>query len=299
MGSLRKLAGPRAEDGEERGEAGRARSRGRSGPLRTSKQSASAASQDEHAADQRTVRALVRKQRECGQPRDHLRTSLTLRRAGPHKQAARTSERLSRTYISFGITLAVPASWLCRRSTDAAACLSHPIVILHHGRLVGPAHLAVGTPTRSRRARPARLSANHRQLALNAPIPRPAAREVQSTVAVLAIPARPRQCRPMRGAAAVWYALAKHPTTHFTLPFPDIDAPLVGSPCRVGPNLLLTDDADLVRHMNAPGSKWTRSGWYDGVRLDPRYDSVFSARDEKLHADLRAKEIGAVGSSYS
>jgi hypothetical protein len=46
--------------------------------------------------------------------------------------------------------------------------------------------------------------------------------------------------------------------------------------------------------MNAPGSKWTRSGWYDGVRLDARYDSVFSARDEKLHAELRAKEIGAV-----
>lgn len=82
--------------------------------------------------------------------------------------------------------------------------------------------------------------------------------------------------------------------THLAFPFSDIDASLAGSPCRIGPNLLLTDDADLVRHMNAPGSKWTRSGWYDGVRLDPRYDSVFSARDEKLHADLRAKEIGAV-----
>lgn len=81
---------------------------------------------------------------------------------------------------------------------------------------------------------------------------------------------------------------------HLTFPLSDIDASLAGSPCRIGPNLLLTDDADLVRHMNAPGSKWTRSGWYDGVRLDPRYDSVFSARDEKLHADLRAKEIGAV-----
>lgn len=46
--------------------------------------------------------------------------------------------------------------------------------------------------------------------------------------------------------------------------------------------------------MSAPGSKWTRSGWYDGVRFDPRHDSVFSARNEKLHADLRAKEIGAV-----
>lgn len=46
--------------------------------------------------------------------------------------------------------------------------------------------------------------------------------------------------------------------------------------------------------MNALGSKWTRSGWYDGVRFDARYDSVLSARDEKLHADLRAKEMGGV-----
>lgn len=46
--------------------------------------------------------------------------------------------------------------------------------------------------------------------------------------------------------------------------------------------------------MNAPGSRWTRSGWYDGVRFDARYDSVLSARDEKLHAELRAKEMGGV-----
>ena len=62
MGSLRRLhtlAGPRAEDEEERGEGGRASHRGRSGPLRTSMSSdssASAASQDEHVADQRTLR---------------------------------------------------------------------------------------------------------------------------------------------------------------------------------------------------------------------------------------------------
>lgn len=65
-----------------------------------------------------------------------------------------------------------------------------------------------------------------------------------------------------------------------------------GSPCRIGPDLLITDDADLVRHMNAPGSNWRRSDWYDAVRLDPRHDSVFSTRDEKIHADLKAREAG-------
>ncbi|KIW99911.1 uncharacterized protein Z518_10839 [Rhinocladiella mackenziei CBS 650.93] len=67
-----------------------------------------------------------------------------------------------------------------------------------------------------------------------------------------------------------------------------------GSVCRIGPDLLLTDDPDIVRHMNAPGSRWIRSEWYDAMRLDPRLDSVFSTRDEKVHADLRAKEAGGV-----
>ncbi|KAK5111800.1 hypothetical protein LTR62_004720 [Meristemomyces frigidus] len=48
----------------------------------------------------------------------------------------------------------------------------------------------------------------------------------------------------------------------------------------------------MVRRMNAAGSKWTRGTWYDGMKLDPRQDSVFSTRDETLHADMRSKEIG-------
>jgi hypothetical protein len=70
-----------------------------------------------------------------------------------------------------------------------------------------------------------------------------------------------------------------------------------GSPCRIGPNLLVTDDSDLIRHLSSPRSKWTRSAWYMAMRFDPRRDTVFSTRDEKTHADLRAKEIGAVRTS--
>ena len=58
--------------------------------------------------------------------------------------------------------------------------------------------------------------------------------------------------------------------------------------------MLITDDVDIVRHMSAHGSGWTRGTWYDGVKLDPRQDSVFSTRDEQLHTDLKAKETGAV-----
>jgi hypothetical protein len=67
-----------------------------------------------------------------------------------------------------------------------------------------------------------------------------------------------------------------------------------GSPCRIGPNLLVTDDADVVRHMSSPRSKWSRSAWYNAMRFDPRTDTVFSTRDERIHMDLRTKEIGAV-----
>lgn len=70
-----------------------------------------------------------------------------------------------------------------------------------------------------------------------------------------------------------------------------------GSPARVGPNLLVTDDPDLIRHMAAPGSKWTRSTWYDAMKLDPRQNNVFSTRDERLHAELKAKEATGVSAS--
>ncbi len=46
--------------------------------------------------------------------------------------------------------------------------------------------------------------------------------------------------------------------------------------------------------MYATGSTWTRSGWYDAMRMDPRQDNVFSTRDEKAHNELKAKEAGGV-----
>lgn len=46
--------------------------------------------------------------------------------------------------------------------------------------------------------------------------------------------------------------------------------------------------------MNAPRSKWTRGTWYDGMKMDPRHNNILSERDEKKHADMRAKMIGGV-----
>ena len=46
--------------------------------------------------------------------------------------------------------------------------------------------------------------------------------------------------------------------------------------------------------MNAPNSQWRRGEWYIGMRMDWRLDTVFSTRDEQIHADLKAKESGGV-----
>ncbi|KAK6442792.1 hypothetical protein LTR95_000951 [Oleoguttula sp. CCFEE 5521] len=66
-----------------------------------------------------------------------------------------------------------------------------------------------------------------------------------------------------------------------------------GSPARIGPNLLVTDDPDVIRHINAPSSKWSRSTWYEAMKMDPRVDTVFSTRDEKVHSKMKAMEVGA------
>ncbi|KIX06930.1 uncharacterized protein Z518_04906 [Rhinocladiella mackenziei CBS 650.93] len=66
-----------------------------------------------------------------------------------------------------------------------------------------------------------------------------------------------------------------------------------GSPARISPKLLVTDDPELLRHMSAPRSKWTRSSWYEGMKLDARVNNIFCERDERKHADMRAKMIGA------
>lgn len=67
-----------------------------------------------------------------------------------------------------------------------------------------------------------------------------------------------------------------------------------GSPARIGPNLLLTDDPALMQAMSAPRSTFTRGPWYEGARLDPRQDQAFSTRNEEKHNDLRVKMVHGV-----
>ncbi|KAK7613908.1 pisatin demethylase [Phyllosticta paracitricarpa] len=60
-----------------------------------------------------------------------------------------------------------------------------------------------------------------------------------------------------------------------------------GSTARIGPNHLLTRDPVLIKRMSAANSTYTRSSWYNGLRLHPKLDNVVSLRDEALHSKFR------------
>ncbi|KAA6412103.1 MAG: cytochrome p450 [Lasallia pustulata] len=62
-----------------------------------------------------------------------------------------------------------------------------------------------------------------------------------------------------------------------------------GPLARIGPNHLVTEDVDLLRHMSAARSVYTRSDWYDGMKLDPNINNVISERNDQRHTALRAK----------
>ncbi|EOO00516.1 putative cytochrome p450 protein [Phaeoacremonium minimum UCRPA7] len=62
-----------------------------------------------------------------------------------------------------------------------------------------------------------------------------------------------------------------------------------GPVARIGPNDLITDDPDLMKHMLNVRTGYRRSDWYHGMRLNPHMDNVLSMRDDDKHNELRAK----------
>ena len=68
-----------------------------------------------------------------------------------------------------------------------------------------------------------------------------------------------------------------------------LSSPLGTSLIRIGPNLLITDDPDILRRMNSARSKYSRGGWYDAVRLHPDNPSMMGSRDTEWHDDIKAK----------
>ncbi|KAH7192764.1 cytochrome P450 [Fusarium flagelliforme] len=68
-----------------------------------------------------------------------------------------------------------------------------------------------------------------------------------------------------------------------------------GSIARVGPNDLLTDDPELMKHILNVRTEYRRSDWYDGMRFDPGNNNILSHRDEDEHFKLRSKMSAGYG----
>ncbi|KAI4865389.1 cytochrome P450 [Hypoxylon rubiginosum] len=56
---------------------------------------------------------------------------------------------------------------------------------------------------------------------------------------------------------------------------------------RVAPNMLMTDDPEIIRQMNTARNGYARSQWYDSFRLDPYVHNMFSSRDLSYHDDVK------------
>jgi len=58
---------------------------------------------------------------------------------------------------------------------------------------------------------------------------------------------------------------------------------------RIGPDLLITADADLIRKMSAARSPYGRSAWYESLTMDPPRHTMFSTADTAYHDELKTK----------
>ncbi|KAK3370630.1 pisatin demethylase [Podospora didyma] len=60
-----------------------------------------------------------------------------------------------------------------------------------------------------------------------------------------------------------------------------------GSIARIGPNMLVTSDWKLWKHITHISSRYNKSEWFAGLRLSPTRDNVVSMIDKEEHARLR------------
>ena len=74
----------------------------------------------------------------------------------------------------------------------------------------------------------------------------------------------------------------------------------LGDIARIGPNTVVTCDADLIRKMNAlRGSTYTRGKWYKAFKLDAQRENLFTELDEEKHANMRARISPGVCTLFS
>jgi hypothetical protein len=62
-----------------------------------------------------------------------------------------------------------------------------------------------------------------------------------------------------------------------------------GQLVRIGPDVLITDDPDILQRINGVRNGYTKAEWYSVMRLDPHVHNMISTRDTALHDDVKTR----------
>lgn len=58
---------------------------------------------------------------------------------------------------------------------------------------------------------------------------------------------------------------------------------------RVGPNELITGDPDIIRKINKERGGYDRGAWYNGGRINPYYENLFSTKQPAAHTKYKSR----------
>lgn len=62
---------------------------------------------------------------------------------------------------------------------------------------------------------------------------------------------------------------------------------------RIGPDVLITDEPEIIRQINAARSSYTKSMWYNALRANPYVHAMISTTDAASHHDIKSKATPA------
>lgn len=62
-----------------------------------------------------------------------------------------------------------------------------------------------------------------------------------------------------------------------------------GQLVRVGPDVLVTSDPELIRKMGSTKSTYSKAGWYEGNRFNPYHHTMFTTLDTQKHDEMKAR----------
>jgi hypothetical protein len=62
-----------------------------------------------------------------------------------------------------------------------------------------------------------------------------------------------------------------------------------GKLVRIGPNEVITGSADVLHRMSAARSRYGRSDYYNGSKINPEVDSLISLTDSRVHDKLKGQ----------